>query len=80
MRFTLLFRPTNGSFISRRTHLRDISLRIFVPTSFPGSGAWPTATIVASTIPRLTGRRGGEYREFSNTPYVYMHARMYTYR
>lgn len=71
MRLTLLFRPTNGSFISRRAHLYDISLRI--------SDRLLRDRVHPPSSPQLIGA-GGEYREFPNTPYVYTHARMYTYR
>jgi len=64
----LLFRPTNGSFISRRTHLWHLApyfrSGLFDRHHRYHPLSWP----------------GGEYREFSNTPYVYTHARMYTYR
>lgn len=69
----MLFRPTNGSFISRRTYLWHLAPYFRSTSSQSGlfdrhhryhPFSWP----------------GGEYREFSNTPYVYTHARMYTYQ
>jgi len=65
-----LFHPTNGSFISRQTHLWHLA-PYFSIDCFP---------IGPPPSPPPPSRSGGEYREFSNTPYVYTHARMYTYR